>query len=53
MTVRLSYYLQRRTANDEKYIKKTFTTPYQGRLNNVKEEGFNSDILIIDNKTTE
>ena len=31
---------------------KKFTIPYQWRLNNVKEEGFNSDILIIDNKTT-
>ena len=28
------------------------TMPYQGRLNNVKEEGFNSDILIIGCKTT-
>jgi len=32
--------------------KKTFTIPYQWRLNNVKEEGFNSDILIIGSETT-
>jgi len=53
MTVRFSYYLQRRTINDEKYIKKTFTIPYQWRLNNAKKDGFGSDILIIDSKTTE
>ena len=36
-----------------KIHKKTFTIPCQWRPNNVKEEGFNSDILIIDSKTTE
>jgi len=30
-----------------------FTIPHQWRLDNAKEEGFNSDVLIIDNKTTE
>ena len=43
---------QRRTVNDEKYIK-TFTILYQWRLNNAKEGSFNSDILITDSKTTE
>ena len=54
--VRLRYCLQRRNVNDEKYIKKKkkkITIPYQWRFNNVKEQGFNSDILIIDSKTTE
>ena len=32
---------------------KTFTIPYEWRLNNVKEEGFNNDILIIGYKTIE
>ena len=32
---------------------KKITIPYQWRPNNVKEEGFNSDILIIGRKTTE
>lgn len=32
---------------------KKFTVPYSGGWNNAKEEGFNSDILIIDNKTIE
>ena len=49
MIVRLSYYFQRRTVNDEKYIKKHS----QFLMNNVKEDGFDNDILIIDNKTTE
>ena len=52
MTVRLSYCLQKRIVNDEKYVK-TFTIPYQWRPNNAKEESFDSDILITDNKTTE
>ena len=34
-------------------LKKIFTIPYQWRLNNANEDGFDSDILIIDNKTTE
>jgi len=36
----------------EKYIK-TFTNHNQWRLNNVKERGFNNEILIMSNKTTE
>ena len=32
---------------------KTFTIPYQQRLNNVKEEGSNSDKLIVGSKTIE
>ena len=31
---------------------KKFTNLYQWRLNNVKEEGFDNDILIISRKTT-
>jgi len=52
MTVPLSYCLQRRTVNDEKIHKKNIQNSLSMRLNNVREEDFNSDILIIDNKTT-
>ena len=52
MTVRLSYNLQRRIVNDEKYIKNIHNSSSM-EVENAKEEGFNSDRLIIDNKTTE
>ena len=52
-TVRLCYFLQKRTENDAQHIKKHLQFFALRRQNNAREGGFHRNTLTTDNKTPE